>query len=231
LDALYEEALVESLDTDAFVLAGPRPGVTVPEGTYQRLAADVGRIQERIVADLSGETLLEALSAGTVRVVKVSDEELVGAGLAEGDGRPALLAGIARLHDLGGADVVVTRGAEPTLALLDGTLVEVEAPQFTPNDNRGGGDAITAALAVGLARGDALGDALRLGAAAGALNVTRRGLASVEPEHADRLSRRVGLRPLDPPPGASSAAGAADGPAGVEVVERSSAPAVDGAGR
>ena len=121
-------------------------------------------------------------------MVKVSDEELVGAGLAEGDDRTELLAGIARLHELGAGDVVVTRGAKPTLALLDGTLVEVEAPRFTPNDKRGGGDAITAALAVGLARGDEPGDALRLGAAAGALNVTRRGLASVEPDHAARLS-------------------------------------------
>jgi len=235
LDALYEEALIESLDADAFVLAGPRPGVSVPEGTYQRLAADVGRVQERIVADLSGDTLREALEAGTVRVVKVSDEELVGAGLAKGDGRAELLAGMAHMHELGGSDVVVTRGAEPMLALLDGALVEVEAPQFTPNDNRGGGDAITAALAVGLARGDALGDALRLGAAAGALNVTRRGLASVEPDHAERLSRRVGLRRIDAPgvPGSDAPEGGptAEVPAAVEVMEMSSAPVVDGAGR
>jgi hypothetical protein len=121
------------------------------------------------------------------------------------------------------------------LALLDGALVEVEAPQFTPNDNRGGGDAITAALAVGLARGDALGDALRLGAAAGALNVTRRGLASVEPDHAERLSRRVGLRRIDAPgvPGSDAPEGGrtAEAPAAVEVMEMSSAPVVDGAGR
>jgi 1-phosphofructokinase len=236
LDALYEEALIESLDADAFVLAGPRPGVSVPEGTYHRLATDVGRVQERIVADLSGDTLRDALSAGTVSVVKVSDEELVGAGFAGGDDRAELLAGVRRLQELGGRDVVVTRGAEPTLALLDGAVVEVEAPQFTPNDNRGGGDAITAALAVGLARGDALGDALRLGAAAGALNVTRRGLASVEPDHAERLSRRVGLRRIDSdgaPGGDASrdAEAATDTPSAVEVLEMSSAPVVDGAGR
>jgi 1-phosphofructokinase len=107
-------------------------------------------------------------------------------------------------------------------------LVEVEAPQFTPNDSRGGGDAITAALAVGLARGDQLGDALRLGAAAGALNVTRRGLASVEPDHADRLSRRVGLRRID---GRGAPAGAEGAAVEGEIVEMSSAPVVDGAGR
>ena len=107
--------------------------------------------------------------------------------------------------------------AKPTLALLDGTLVEVETPRFTPNDKRGGGDAITAALAVGLARGDEPGDALRLGAAAGALNVTRRGLASVEPDHAARLSGRVSLRRLDHENGPTN--------------EETAAPVVDGAGR
>jgi 1-phosphofructokinase len=57
---------------------------------------------------------------------------------------------------------------------------------------------MTAALAVGLARGDSLDQGLRLGAAAGALNVTRRGLASVQPDHVARLTERVTLRPVEP---------------------------------
>ena len=200
LDELYEKALIEASDADAFVLAGPRPGSSVPEGTYERLAADVGVVLPSIVADLSGDALREALAAGTVQVLKLSDEELVGAELASGDGRSDVIAGICRLHEAGAANVVVTRGARSTLALVDGSLVEVVAPRFTPHDRSGGGDSMTAALAIGLARGDALGDALRLGAAAGALNVTRRGLASVHPEHVVRLTERVSLRPLEREP-------------------------------
>jgi 1-phosphofructokinase len=196
LDGLYEQALVEALDADAFVLAGPRVEPTLPSATYRRLAADVATVQPNLVADLSGETLQEALAAGMIHVLKVSDEELERAGLAEGQERPQLLDGMARVCERGAANVVVTRGARPTLAMIDGDVVEVAAPRFTSHDQRGGGDAITATLAVGLARGDALTDALRLGAAAGALNVTRRGLASVEPEHAARLAERVALCPV-----------------------------------
>ena len=103
---------------------------------------------------------------------------------------------MAGIHERGAVDVVVTRGPRPTLALIDGSAVEVTGPRFTSHDHRGGGDAITATLAVGLARGEPLGDALRLATAAGALNVTRRGLASVEPEHAARLAERVALCPV-----------------------------------
>jgi 1-phosphofructokinase len=196
LDGLYEQALVEALDADAFVLAGPRIGPTLPAATYRRLAADVATVQPNLVADLSGETLQEALAAGVIHVLKLSDEELVRAGLAEGRERPDLLDGMARVCERGATNVVVTRGARPTLAVIDGDVIEVAAPRFTTHDQRGGGDAITATLAVGLARGDALTDALRLGAAAGALNVTRRGLASVKPEHAARLAERVALCPV-----------------------------------
>jgi 1-phosphofructokinase len=197
LDDLYERALVESSDADAFVLAGPRPGVTVPEGTYRRLAADVGVVQPNLIADLSGAALEDALAAGTIRVLKLSDEELHAAGLTKGDEPDDVMAGICHLHENGAEDIVVTRGAEPTLALIANRFVEVRTPHFTPHDNRGGGDAMTAALALGAARDGCLDDALRFGAAAGALNVTRRGLASVEPDHVRRLAERVDLRPVE----------------------------------
>ncbi len=198
LDALYEQALIEACDADVFVLAGPRPGTSLPEGTYERLAADVGVVQPRIVADLCGDALREALAADTIQVLKLSDEELFASDLASGDAPGDVLAGIDRLHEAGARNIVVTRGAEPTIALVDGALVEVVAPRFTPHDKRGGGDSMTAALAVGLARGDSLNEGLRLGAAAGALNVTRRGLASVQPDHVARLTERVTLRPVEP---------------------------------
>ena len=117
LDALYEQALIEACDADVFVLAGPRPGTSLPEGTYERLAADVGVVQPRIVADLCGDALREALAADTVQVLKLSDEELFASDLASGDALGDVLAGIDRLHEAGARNVVVTRGAEPTIAL------------------------------------------------------------------------------------------------------------------
>lgn len=53
---------------------------------------------------------------------------------------------------------------------------------------------MTAGLAACLARGDDLAAALRLGAAAGALNVTRRGLATGDRREIERLASHVELR-------------------------------------
>ena len=101
LDGLYEQALVEALDADVFVLAGPRVELTIPPDTYRRLAADVATVQPNLVADLSGAALTEALAAGVVRVLKVSDEELERAGLAEGKERPQLQEAMAGIHERG----------------------------------------------------------------------------------------------------------------------------------
>jgi 1-phosphofructokinase len=196
LDELYELALVEGCDADSFVLAGPRPGTVLPEGTYERLAADVASVQPHLVVDLSGDALEEALAAGVIEVLKISHEELIDGGYAPDDSAAAIVGGIEALRERGARNVVVSRGPDTTLASVRGDLVEVVTPTFRPNDSGGGGDAMTAALAVGLARGDSLEESLRLGAAAGALNVTRRGLASVQPDHVRRLKDRVELRPV-----------------------------------
>ena len=91
-----EQALVEALDADVFVLAGPRVELTFPPDTYRRLAADVAAVQPNLVADLSGAALTEALTPGVIRVLKVSDEELERAGLAEGAGATAAPGGHGR---------------------------------------------------------------------------------------------------------------------------------------
>ena len=53
---------------------------------------------------------------------------------------------------------------------------------------------MTAGIAVGLGRGLGLPDAVRLGAAAGALNVTRRGLGTGRRDQIERFARRVSVR-------------------------------------
>ena len=63
-------------------------------------------------------------------------------------------------------------------ALVDGAIVRVIAPALEPVETRGAGDSLTARVAAGSPAAARLADALRLGGAAGALNVTRRGLGS-----------------------------------------------------
>ncbi len=56
---------------------------------------------------------------------------------------------------------------------------------------------MTAGLAAALARGHGLEDALCLAAAAAALNVTRRGLATGDRHQIERMAARVEVRRLE----------------------------------
>jgi 1-phosphofructokinase len=105
-----------------------------------------------------------------------------------------------RLREQGAAAVVVTRAADPALALLEGRAWELVGPRFEARDPSGAGDSMFAAIAVGIAAGADVGDALRLGVAAGALNVTRRGLGSGDRSEIERLLPRVAVRELTDQP-------------------------------
>jgi 1-phosphofructokinase len=77
----------------------------------------------------------------------------------------------------------------------DSTQFQLAGPVFEALDERGTGDSMFAATGVGLARGMGVLDALRLGAAAGALNATRRGLGTGTRQEIERLATHVTARP------------------------------------
>lgn len=196
-DHLYGAALVAALDARVCVLGGPGPWTTPPVApeVYRRLAADLSANGRTVIADLSGDPLSAAL-AGGITVVKVSHEELIADGRAA-DGEPATLAEcVWQLRTEGAEHVVVTRGSEPAMALLGDEIVVVNHPRLEAIEHRGAGDSLTAGMAAGLAHGLPMADALRLGAAAGALNVTRRGLATGNRRDIEQLAGHVVLEPL-----------------------------------
>jgi 1-phosphofructokinase len=185
------------MSADVCVLGGPSTPDVLPADTYRRLAADVTGNGTLVIADLSGKPLKEAV-AGGASLVKSSHEDLVQHGQVEGDDQDQLLAVMAKLREAGAGAVVVSRAEKPALALLeDGMAVEVHGPQLEPNDVRGAGDSMTAGIAAGLAKGLDLAAALCLGAAAGSLNVTRRGLATGDAEAIERLNEQVELRKIE----------------------------------
>ncbi len=141
------------------------------------------------MADLSGDQLRAALEGG-VDVLKVSHDQLMENGRITDDDQDRVLEAMSQLRADGAVNVVVSRADQPTLALVDDTTVKVIVPPLQPVDTRGGGDSMTAGLATALARGHGLEDALCLAAAAAALNVTRRGLAT-----GDRQQHRTNGRP------------------------------------
>ncbi len=192
VDDLYGVVVVEALESRVCVLGGPGQETVVPADIYRRLATDVRRNGGTILADLAGPPLAAALEGG-VDVLKMSDEELQREGLIRERGRDEIVDAMRQLARSGAASVVVSREAEPVLALVDGEVLEFTTPTLEPLDDRGTGDSLTAGIAADLARGEDLAQAIRLGAAAGAINVTRRGLATGRREEIERLSRHVDI--------------------------------------
>jgi 1-phosphofructokinase len=197
-DALYGSMLSVALEAHVAVVTGPRAEHVVEPDFYRRLAGDLRRNGCTVVADLSRRELASAL-AGGVDLLHLSERELgehVGATLS---GVGELVEAMAEVHDEGAGHVVVSRGPEPALVLLDGQAFELLGPVFEAREHRGAGDSMFAAIAASLARGPSLEDALRLGAAAGAMNVVRRGLGSGTRADIERLAGEVSIRPLDSP--------------------------------
>ncbi|MEU7758507.1 1-phosphofructokinase family hexose kinase [Micromonospora aurantiaca (nom. illeg.)] len=197
IDELYTVTLTEGLRAPVSVLSGPADPQVVDPDIYRRLAADLSANGGTVVADLSGP-YLEAVLDGGVSMLKVSHEELLDDGLAKDDSVEALRDAGRRCQERGARTVLISRAGEPALALPeDGEPLLVHAPPLEPADHRGAGDSMTAGVAAVLARGGDMRDALHVGAAAGALNVTRHGLGTGRAEAVRELAGRVRLTPLD----------------------------------
>lgn len=196
LDELYSIALAEGLRAGVSLLSGPAdPSVVSPE-VYRRLASDLRVAGGRVVVDLSRDHLRAVLDSG-VSFLKVSHEELLRDGWITEATPDVLRDMLFRLRDDGADSVVISRADQPSLALLDDRVYEVDVPRLEAVDPRGAGDSMTAGVAAVLAVGGSLEDAVRVGAAAGALNVTRHGLGSGRADAVQELVTRVQLRPLD----------------------------------
>jgi 1-phosphofructokinase len=194
-DDLYGAALAAAVSSKVVVLAGPQPTDVVPEELYGRLTADLATLGTPIVADLSGSALTSAL-AGSVDVLKVSEEDMLRDGMLAGTSDSERLHLMDDLHRGGAAAVVLTRGDLPALAFAGNEIVQIVCPPLHAVDHRGAGDAMTAAIAVALSVGSPLIEALRLGAAAGAAAVTRRGLASGQADAVSALVPYIEIQPL-----------------------------------
>lgn len=195
LDDLYGTALVAALEADVCVLTGTQHDIGLPADYLARLARDVAASGTPVVADLSGD-LATAVGGEAITVLKMSHEEMVAADLSEDDSVAALRRAAESWVGEGLGALVVSRAHEPTLLVTPEGASTITTPSVSTVDHRGAGDSMTAGIAVGIARGEVLGDSVRLGAAAGALNVTRHGLGTGRREEIESFADRVTIEAL-----------------------------------
>jgi 1-phosphofructokinase len=195
VDDLFGAALVHGIDAGVMVLTGVFPGQAVPHSFYEELAFDLRRNGATVVVDLSGDPLRAALRGG-IDVVKISHEELIRDGYATGATATEISAGIRRLQGAGAENVIVSCAERGAIALVDGALVEIQPVALHAIDHHGAGDSMTAGIAAGVARNLDLVEAVRLGAAAGALNVVRHGLGTGQRATIETLVPRIAVGPL-----------------------------------
>jgi 1-phosphofructokinase len=194
-DELYTITLGAAIEAGTCVVAGAQNAAALDDDVYRRLVTDLVANDVRVVADLCGSPLRAAVEGG-LPLLKISHEELVRDGWADAEDVDSVVAGIEALRTAGAQDVVVSRAGDPAIAWIDGRLVEIGSPRFEVVEPRGAGDSMTAGLGVALARGLSVDDALRLATAAGALNVTRHGLATGHADAIEQLASRVEISDL-----------------------------------
>lgn len=195
-DELFGAALVAGTEADVCVLTGVQPTDVLPRSFFARLAHDLREAGARVVADLAGEAAL-AVAAHAPALLKMGHDEVVETGLATDDSVPHLRAAADRLVSDGVGTVVVSRADEPTLVVREAGAWLVRTPSLEAVDHRGAGDSMTAGMAVALGRGAPVLDAVRLGAAAGTLNVTRRGLGTGRRAQIEGFAGQVEVEELE----------------------------------
>ena len=197
LDALYSATLSAATHADLVILSGPEGEEMLDADVYRRLSSDVRELGRPVLVDLAGERLEAALEGG-VDVLKVSHEELEQDGRVEDGGdEQQLLAAARELAGSGIGLIAITRADAGSLVVGDEGAWRVVAPELEPVETRGAGDSYTAAVAAVLATGGSHADAVRLGAAAGAVNATRRGLGTGDAAAIRAIAERVELQTLE----------------------------------
>jgi 1-phosphofructokinase len=191
-DELYGVTLSAALDTGVALLTGVDPPTVLESEIYRRLAGDLTSNSVQVIADLAGSSLQAALTGG-LELLKISEEELLAAGLARSADVEDLLDSLDRLHEAGARTVLISRAEQPALA-FDGAssrYLEVTGPRVEVLEPRGTGDSMFAALGASLADGQQLDVALRLAMAAGCLNATRHGLGTGTRQQIEQLSSHI----------------------------------------
>ena len=158
-----------------------------PRDIFRRVAAQYAG---PVIADVRGEELQELLSLRPL-VVKPNRSELAATLGSAIESRSALIKAMQSLCSAGAQWVVVSQGGGELLALHDREVFTFVPPTVPVVNTIGCGDALTAGIAVGLARGETMVDAITLGLATAADNASQLSCSDVMLERVQALLPRI----------------------------------------
>jgi 1-phosphofructokinase len=183
---------------DWLVLAGSVPP-GVPHDVYANLIKIAKKIGAFTVLDTEGEALALGLAAGP-DMIKPNRREVLPLLPREPKTVQDYLAGARALQARGISIVIVSLGAEGSVAVRGEEAWQVIPPQVKAIGQVGPGDSLVAGVVFSLSQGRSFAEALRLGSAAAAATVMQAGTQLCRPDDIRRLLPQVQLRSLSPEP-------------------------------
>ena len=149
-------------------------------GFYADIAERAAHHGIPVIVDAQGQHLVAALPCRPF-LVKPNRYEIGAATGMDTSTEEGLFQAVARLHELGAQNVVVTDGPRGVF-FSDGNSMSVFQPPCVHARNPiGSGDSLAAGIAVGLARGGSIRDAVLHGIACGVANAMGDGYGRIDP--------------------------------------------------
>ena len=179
-------SLLRSLDLSNAVVAisGKHPA-GAPVDAYAQIAKLVAERGGRVILDAPGEPLLLALEHKPF-IVKINDVELL-----QTFGGDDLMAICRDLIQRGVQSVLITRGSRTAFYVNESKTLEIFPPKIEAVNPVGSGDAVTAGMAVELARGKDVPEAIISGMACGAANALNLLSGWIKLDDVERLRSQV----------------------------------------
>ncbi len=176
------------------VFAGSVPP-GLPDEIYAELVRELQERGGRAIVDTSGSALKAVLAAKPFLIKPNVEEaeEVLGRTIADD---AAVYAAAQELRARGPEHVVISQGAEGSLAVGPAGAWKAIAPRVTVKSTVGAGDSMVAGLALALSRGEDIREGLRLGSAAGAATVMVSGTQLCMRKDVEMLCERVDIRPF-----------------------------------
>lgn len=199
INAAHAEAMKRKLRSLAersriVTLSGSLPK-GLPASYYAELVAVVHEAGALAFLDASGDALVQGLAAKPF-LIKPNEQEvekLLGKKLErESD----LYGSIHQLMRDGIRCMVVSLGAEGSVAGCDGQLYRIRAPRIEAVNTVGCGDSFVAGMAVAVHRGDSIVQALKLATASGTANALMPEAGNVRTEDVSRFLTEVSIESI-----------------------------------